>query len=323
VISSARTKKCLSVTLLLFLTGIVIYPARRVAQLRSELDILVERRAQLTAQIEASQHEHSQAIQQLAVANKEIARLEAGQSSNELRRLQTQTDILRQQVAVVKAELNKSSPPQPTILTDPTLREYISQMVLREIKGEFSSLFKELNLTPEQVKKAADAIASFDQECRDTIYHLPQGSLSPAQISQMSKELKTKRKELLLPFLGESGFIQYCLYAEEIPDHATIDMLNDQLGAHRLTEEQNTRLFQVVRSEPYELVRGLHGLDLAFWGPQEHIDNHLWQIAQSNQRILDQAANILTAEQLGVLSNVLSNGINTRITEAAAFIRKP
>ena len=92
---------------------------------------------------------------------------------------------------------------------------------------------------------------------------------------------------------------------------------------HRLTEEQNAHLFQVVRAEPYELVCGIHGLDLAFWGPQEHIDNHLWQIAQSNQHILDQAANILTLEQLGVLSNVLSNGISTRIAEAAAFIRKP
>jgi hypothetical protein len=236
--------------------------------------------------------------------------------------IQMQTDVLRQQVAVVKSELKRSAPRQPTILADPTLREYISQMALREIKGRFSPLFKELNLIPEQVKKAADAIASFDQDCRDTIYHWPQGSLSPAQISQVSKELKAKCKEVLLPILGESGFGRYCAFAEEIPVQAAIDMLNNQLGAHRLTDEQHARLFQVVRAEPYELVRGIYGRDLAFWGPQEHIDNHIWQIAQSNQHILDQATPILTLEQLGILSNVLSNGINTRIIEAAAFIRK-
>jgi hypothetical protein len=72
--------------MLLILTGIVIYPARRAVQLSREFDVLAERRARLTTRVEAAQHELAQDIQQLAAANEEIVRLESGQSSKEWRR---------------------------------------------------------------------------------------------------------------------------------------------------------------------------------------------------------------------------------------------
>ena len=52
------------------------------------------------------------------------------------------------------------------------------------------------------------------------------------------------------------------------------------------------------------------------------IDEHLMQVAESNQRVVQQASRFLTPEQLAVLSTVLSNGINSRITRAAALIPK-
>jgi hypothetical protein len=42
-------------------------------------------------------------------------------------------------------------------------------------------------------------------------------------------------------------------------------------------------------------------------------------VAESNQRVLQQAGGFLSAEQLAALTTVLSNGINSRIAQGAAF----
>jgi hypothetical protein len=113
-------------------------------------------------------------------------------------------------------------------------------------------------------------------------------------------------------------------YMKEMPAHATVDLVNGRLGGNQLSDEQNTRLFQIIRTEPFELTRGVAGdWDPAFWGTQDYVDNHLLQVAESNKRILDQASSFLSADQLAGLNSVLTNGINSRIAQAAALISKP
>ena len=113
-------------------------------------------------------------------------------------------------------------------------------------------------------------------------------------------------------------------YYYENPAHATVDLVNGQLGGNQLTDTQVNSLFQVVKAEPFELTRGISGdWDPAFWGPQESIDDHLLKIMDSNQHVMQQAGSFLTPDQLTELDTVLSNGISDRVAQAAAFIRKP
>jgi hypothetical protein len=57
-------------------------------------------------------------------------------------------------------------------------------------------------------------------------------------------------------------------------------------------------------------------------GSQADIDSFLEQVAGSNQRILQQAASFLTADQQAALNTVLTNAVNTRKLQAAALIQK-
>jgi hypothetical protein len=78
-----------------------------------------------------------------------------------------------------------------------------------------------------------------------------------------------------------------------------------------------------VKAEPSDLTSGITGApDKAFLGSQADIDNFPGQVADSNQRILQQAASFLTAGQLASLNTVLTNSINTRKLQAAALIQK-
>jgi hypothetical protein len=82
-------------------------------------------------------------------------------------------------------------------------------------------------------------------------------------------------------------------------------------------------LVQVVKAESANLTAGIMGApDKAFLGSQADIDSFLEQVAGSNQRIVQQAATFLPADQLAALNTVLTNAINTRKLQAAALIQK-
>jgi hypothetical protein len=61
---------------------------------------------------------------------------------------------------------------------------------------------------------------------------------------------------------------------------------------------------------------------LADTGSQADIDNFLQRVADGNQRIVQQAGSLLSPEQTGALSTVLSNGINARRLQGAALVQK-
>ena len=179
-------------------------------------------------------------------------------------------------------------------------------------------------MTPDQAKKAGQIIADVLQQQIDKWFVLPQGSLSSEEIARAGSERETEWQKQLLPLLGEKGCARFQEFQAELPPRAVISLLEGELGASQLNEDQKTKLFQVIKSEPFDLIRGAYGdWDPAFWGSQEYIDKHLSQVAESNQRILQQAGTFLKPDQLNVFSMVLSNGITERITLATALIRKP
>ena len=213
----------------------------------------------------------------------------------------------------------------PKMQSDPATKQAMQQSRLTAFRSIYGPLFKGLKLTPQQTEKAAQAIGEVVQTQIDKWFVLPQGSLSQAEIAQAGAERDTEWERQLQPILGEAGCFRLCEFEKELPVHAAIDLLNAQLGASQLSDEQNARLLQVLKAEPYDLIRNVTGesWDPAFWRPQDYVDKHLQNIAESNQRILEQAGSFLTPEQSTVFSTVLSNGINARVAQAAAFIRKP
>ncbi len=108
-----------------------------------------------------------------------------------------------------------------------------------------------------------------------------------------------------------------------MPARATVDLLDAQPGGSKLTEEQRSRLFQVVRAEPFDLTHGISGdLDKAFFGSQSDVDDYLAKIAASNHRVVQQAGAFLGSDQVAALNTVLSNGITARVARASAFVKR-
>ena len=130
-------------------------------------------------------------------------------------------------------------------------------------------------------------------------------------------------QEQLVSMLGESGAARFKEYSQEVPARTTVDLLNVQLGANKLSDAQSQNLLKLVKAEPFDLTHGISGdLDQAFLGSPADIENHLAKVAESNQRVIQQAGGFLNADQLAALNTVLSNGVTARITQGAAFSQK-
>ena len=303
---------------------IAVHEARRSSGLSEEIQILERHQASLTDELGRLRREHAQATNQLASIKEEIARLQSQQNSPELLKLKGQIGVLHRQLAVLKAQAGTNAVGFSRMLTDPRMREYIRQNQMEMAQVNLKDLFKELKLSPEQTQKAVETLSALFLKNAEKMYSIPQGTLSAEEVSQATAERERELLEQLKPLLGDGGGDRFMQYMKEMPAHASVDLLNGRLGGNQLIDEQNTRLFQIIKAEAFELTRGVAGdWDPAFWGTQEYVDNHLLQVAESNQRILEQASSFLSADQLSGLNNVLTNGINSRIAQAAALISKP
>lgn len=322
-IAMTTLQKTLLAAALTAAVGAGIYGARESVRARNEAQTAVQQRASLVQKIEQLQHERDAATSRLAAASTEIAQLRLAQNPAEVLRLRGQVGSLRQQLASTEAQSNSPASGFAKMMGDPAMREYINQAMVDLIKRRYASLFQELKLTPEQTEQFIQAMSAEFQKGVQHLAALQQGKPGAAEPAGPATDDKSELDKKLQSLLGESGLARYREYSQEIPARATVDLLDGQLGASKLSDEQRTRLFQAVKAEPFDLTHGIAGdLDKAFFGTQEEVDGYLAKVADSNQRVIQQAGAFLSAEQLAALNMVLTNGITARVTQAAAFTQK-
>ena len=193
------------------------------------------------------------------------------------------------------------------------------QAAAEKIKSLYAPLFQELKLTPEQRERFGQIYGDQATNFFARLSSLPPGAQPSAEGASHGADDASDLSNQVRALLGEAGYARYKEFSTEIPARATLGLLNTQLEGNPLGEEQGARLIQVVKAEPRELTSGIVGSpDLAFAGSQADIDSFLQRLAESNQRILQQSGSFLTPEQVGALSTVLSNAVNTRKLQGAA-----
>jgi hypothetical protein len=317
-IAMTALQKTIIASALALAAGTGIYAVHQSSQLRGQIQTLQQERTPLTAQIQRLEQERNQATQQLAALGEENARLKSGQTAAELLKLRGQVGVLRQQATANGAKTEPPTSGLAKMMSDPAMKEYIRQAQMEKMRSMYADLFKELKLTPEQTDK-------FLQLSVDKAQAYLAKAVAPAQGTpdQAAAEPAKERENQLQTLLGDAGFARYNEYSDEIPARTTVSLLKGQLGENPLNDEQSARLLQVVKSEPSDLTAGIMGApDKAFLGSQADIDSFLEKVAGSNQRIEQQAASFLAPDQLATLNTVLTNAVNTRKLQAAAFLQK-
>jgi len=201
-------------------------------------------------------------------------------------------------------------------MSDPAMKEYLRHAQMEKIRSMYADLFKELKLTPEQSDQILNALCDHAAKTLGQI-------TSPGTSNQSAADANAALGSQLYALLGDAGMARFQEYSAEIPARTTLTLLNTQLGDTPLSADQNAQLLQVIKAEPADLTMGITGApDKAFLGSQADINNFLQQVAQSNQRILQQAGSFLTPDQLAALNALLTKAVETRQLQAAALIQK-
>jgi RNA polymerase sigma factor (sigma-70 family) len=296
--------------------GTGIYAVHQGAQLRGQLRSLEEQQAPLTAQIQQLQQEREQTAGQLAALREENARLKSGSTPTELLKLRGEVGTLRQRAVANEAKSNLPSSGLDKMMNDPAMKEYIRLAQKEKLKAMYADLFKELKLTPEQTDQFLQLMGDIASKSMEWITST--GTPDPS-----AADANANLGNQLQALLGDAGMARFKEYSDEIPARTTVTLLNGQLGDSPLNDEQSTRLLQVVKAEPADLTMGITGApDKAFLGSQADINNFLQRVAESNQRILQQAGSFLVPDQLTALDAVLAKAIEARKLQAAALIQK-
>jgi RNA polymerase sigma factor (sigma-70 family) len=292
--------------------GAGIYEARQVSVVKQENNALKQQQAE---QVQQLQRERDEANKGLVVARQELARLRPAQNSSEVLKLRGQVGTLQNQLHATEAK--SGMPGMAKMMNDPAMKEYMQRAMVDKFRSMYGPLIESLKLTQEQkdtflqvvVERASQSLALMSQ---------PADTAKQAQAAA-DQETASRLREVL----GDTGLAQFAEFSKEIPGRTVVDLLKAQLGDDELNQEQSTKLVQVVMAEPHELTQGIVGApDKAFAGSQAEADSFLQKVTDSNQRIIQQASNFLTPQQLATLNTVLTNGIQARKVQAAAFFPK-
>ena len=295
--------------------GTGIYEATQASRLKQENQTLKQQQAPLAEQIQQLARERDEANNGLAVAREELARAKPASNTSEVLKLRGQVGSLQNRLSA--SESRNSMPGMAKLLNDPTMKEYMQKAMMDKFRTMYGPLIQDLKLAPEQTDALLKMI------CDRSTQALALMSAPADQAKQAYAAVEQETAGRLKSLLGETGYARFEQFSGEIPARAALELLQAQLGDNELNAEQSAKLLQVVKAEPHELTQGLVGApDKAFSGSQAEIDSFLQRVNESNQRIMEQASAFLTPQQLTTLNSVLTNAVQSRKIQSAAFFPK-
>jgi RNA polymerase sigma factor (sigma-70 family) len=321
-IAMTTLQKTLITVLVATAVGTGIYATLKPVRLREQNEALQKEQAALTNQMQELQRQRDEATNQLSALLAENQQLKSNQNAAEVLKLRGKVGTLQQSLNSVAAS-NQPSTGISKMMNDPVMKEYIHQAQLKMIRQRYGPLLSELKLSPEQSEQFVQLIGETWLKGTEMGSKATASDGEPAKMPETLKQEFASLDDQVKATLGVDGYARYKQFETEIPARATVKLLKDELGDNALTDEQSARLFQIVKAEPFEATHGVSGdLDKSFFGTQEQIDAHLQQVTDSNQHILQKAAEVLTPEQLTTMSILLSNNLIAQKAQGAALTQK-
>lgn len=295
--------------------GAGIYQATQISRLKQENQLLVQQQAPLAEQMQQLQRERDEASNGLASAREELAQAKPASTTSEMLKLRGQVGTLKSRLSASEAQ--NGQPGMAKLFNDPTMKEYMQKAMKDKFRSMYGPLIQDLKLAPEQVEPLLQVLCDRSSQTIAAM-STPSGEAGKAQ-ADIQQETAAQLKSLL----GDAGYTRFEEFSLEIPARTALDLLKVQLGGNELNAEQNAKLLQAIKAEPQELTLGLVGApDKALAGSPAEADSFLLRLNESNQRIVEQASAFLTPEQLGTLNSVLTNSVQARKIQSAAFFPK-
>jgi len=184
-----------------------------------------------------------------------------------------------------------------------------------EMKGRISqtygALFKELNLSPEQLAQFQSLLADKQQALMDVMQAAREQGINPRADPDGFKTLVNQAlaqvDQNIQQALGDAAYQQYQQYQQTLPERNTVSSLQQSLAYTQtpLTDEQGNQLISLLAQyQPQRAGNGTAGTGTGDGGPSIFSLMNGGGTARVTNDALAQAQGILTSQQLAALQQL-------------------
>jgi hypothetical protein len=140
-----------------------------------------------------------------------------------------------------------------TLMSKPEVQALMSVQQKAAIDARYASLFKSLNLSPEQADKVKTLLADRQTTMQDVMAAArEQGIRDPAEIRKLMADAQTDINNSLKSVLGDAGAAQLQTYEQTMPQRNVVNQLQQRLSYTDtpLSQAQADQLVQVLAANP-------------------------------------------------------------------------
>lgn len=283
-------------------------------KLKSQSAQLAQTEAQLTA-VKAELKEQNEAIEhaKFAAANEKI--LQQMLSETEMGAAEQLKKAEHLERSLAAAKTNNPMQGFAAMFKDPNMREMIKAQQKAfmgpMLDKQYSALFQQLNLTPEQTATLKDLLEKKMLAGTDAGFSMLDNSLDATQRADLAKQVKSQTDDVenqIKQFLGDGNYQAFQNYEKTVPDRTAVNQFGDQLAgtATALSVKQQEQLTQAMGearnnfkwttdlSNKPDVAKG----DYATMFSEDNINQFAQDKERFDQQFLAQAQQILTPEQL-------------------------
>ena len=203
------------------------------------------------------------------------------------------------------------------MMSDPAMKEMMRSQQKTMIDTMYATLFKEMNLTPEERQKFSDLL--LDQQTKTM--EAGMGIFEEGGLTNLTQSVQARQKESeeqLKALLGEERFTQYQEYQKTVGDRMQLDQLRRQMdtAGAPVQDEQLQQLLALTKEErervpapfPQDPQGAAANMEQMLSG--ENMEKQMaWQ-EEINRRVLERATTVLTPDQLKAYEQFQTQQIN-------------
>ena len=298
---------------------------------------LVEKNHELVAlrdecsRLEAMLEKENAEIEEAKLANEKAKVLQQTltESTSAVVEQSKKTEQLQQSLA--QAKTNNPLHSMAAMFKDPKMREMMKSQQKAifgpMITKQYSDLFKQLNLTPDQSTAFKDLIEKKMLAGADAGFSMMDDSLDASQRADAAKQVKSQTDDVdnqIKQFLGDDNYQAFQAYEKSIPDRTSVGQFNDQFAGtpNALTAAQQDQLVQAMSDarNNFKFTSGLNqgdsGMngDMASLLTEDNINKFVQERDQFDQQFLTRAQQILSPEQLNAFQDFQKTQRDMQVT---------
>jgi len=215
-------------------------------------------------------------------------------------------------------------------LLDPEARKNLREQKEAFLDTAYAPLFKTMNLSPEETGKLKNMLLDQEIKSAEQMLALAKPGQDLEAQTNVLKEIVQDQSVFdlkLKAVLGDARYAEYQDYNQTIGQRVALDQFSQQLAGAQtsLSDEQGRQLLQIMADEQ----RGMPG----FYNPgdplaiaettgleamtDERMNDLFSAMQEADQRVLQRAADVLTANQLQALAAFLSAELQSQSAQMA------